>query len=754
MRIRPTILIVLLSVVLQTLTANATKFRDWPVWRLIDLSSGFGEYRLNRFHAGIDIRTAGKEGVKVYSVVDGYVWRIRTSYEGYGKGLYVKGNDGYIYVFGHLRDFSGKIDDTLKQLQLATKRYYQDFELPPGAIEVKAQQRLGYSGQTGAKAPHLHFEKRTPDNRPLNPLKHGFVLWEDYRPLISKVSFTLTDNYSLFPNGARTLTMDTEYHTETENFILATVPYFNRPFGILVDCFDRLRPGGMELNVYKLELFIDDSLRYQVTFDTLNFEHQRSVNLEYDLPKAAKKYKRSRRLFHQPGNEYPGSRSSDANGGVFGRSEDEKIGLHRCRIVAYDCYRSTRELNFDFVWGPADGLYRLDSTATDTLADTMSFYLAPAGHWPDLAIDSVSVFENIGDTWEVSRAGDISYLADGTVRFRTARPESGPPVLRLFAYSGGAVIPDLVFSGLQDNQENTDASAAINCEVISDGLLVTVNTEARLGASPRLELYYEDSLLGIEYPQFFNVNRYVAFISPRQQYARIDRIGFAWSNDPGEAVVTSIPADIYLVGAGVNGKIQVGDNFSVSIAREHLYRPRYVQLMLDDPEPGHFRLLPEVFVCAGDFEVAAVSSTSDPSTNSGICWYDDQDTQWVWLDNVYSPSEITAAAGGGGAYALLIDTVSPTIEKLSITNGLTYYNPMFSIDFLLSDSLSGFEDDRNILIELDGQWMIPEYNPNTRVCKTRPLKPLADGRHDLRVVVTDRAGNTTEQRLHFFVKRQ
>ena len=48
------------------------------------LSATFGELRNNSFHAGIDIKTQGVEGKRVYAVADGYVSRIGVSPFGYG----------------------------------------------------------------------------------------------------------------------------------------------------------------------------------------------------------------------------------------------------------------------------------------------------------------------------------------------------------------------------------------------------------------------------------------------------------------------------------------------------------------------------------------------------------------------------------------------------------------------------------------------------------------------------------------------
>ncbi|RME31760.1 MAG: M23 family peptidase, partial [Candidatus Zixiibacteriota bacterium] len=95
----------------------------WPLKYRIDLSNGFGEFREGRFHAGLDLRTGGRTGRRVVSPVDGYVWRVKMAYDGYGKGLYVKGDDGYVYVLAHLSRFVPAIERPVKLAQLAARRY-------------------------------------------------------------------------------------------------------------------------------------------------------------------------------------------------------------------------------------------------------------------------------------------------------------------------------------------------------------------------------------------------------------------------------------------------------------------------------------------------------------------------------------------------------------------------------------------------------------------------------------------------------
>jgi murein DD-endopeptidase MepM/ murein hydrolase activator NlpD len=51
-------------------------------------SSNFGENRDDHFHMGLDIKTGGAIGVEILAVEDGYISRIKSDFNGYGKALY------------------------------------------------------------------------------------------------------------------------------------------------------------------------------------------------------------------------------------------------------------------------------------------------------------------------------------------------------------------------------------------------------------------------------------------------------------------------------------------------------------------------------------------------------------------------------------------------------------------------------------------------------------------------------------------
>ena len=78
---------VLLILLLTVTAVYAGEGYLWPMKLVPDLSSRFCDYRQGHFHAGLDIRTRGKSGYRVYAVGDGYVYRVSMAHNGYGKDI-------------------------------------------------------------------------------------------------------------------------------------------------------------------------------------------------------------------------------------------------------------------------------------------------------------------------------------------------------------------------------------------------------------------------------------------------------------------------------------------------------------------------------------------------------------------------------------------------------------------------------------------------------------------------------------------
>jgi hypothetical protein len=164
------------------------------------LSGGMGDLRGNHFHAGLDIRTGGTEGVPVRAAADGYVSRMAVFTGGYGNLLVLRHPNGLSTYYGHLKVLNDTLGTYLRRAQYARQTF--EIDLRPGATEfpVRRGDVIALSGNTGGSGgPHLHFEVRDPNDNLINPLLYNFPeLTDDVPPYFERIALrTMTPDSRL-----------------------------------------------------------------------------------------------------------------------------------------------------------------------------------------------------------------------------------------------------------------------------------------------------------------------------------------------------------------------------------------------------------------------------------------------------------------------------------------------------------------------------------------------------------------------------
>ena len=161
------------------------------------LSGTFGELRSNHFHSGLDLKTQQREGLKVFAAAQGYVSRIRVSHYGFGKALYITHPNGYTTVYAHLKKFNPAIESYLKKAQYKKESFEIQLFPSKDALTVTQGEIVAFSGSTGGFiGPHLHYEIRDGNSKPINPLLFGIKVKDTKEPRINTLMVYPIDSTS------------------------------------------------------------------------------------------------------------------------------------------------------------------------------------------------------------------------------------------------------------------------------------------------------------------------------------------------------------------------------------------------------------------------------------------------------------------------------------------------------------------------------------------------------------------------------
>ncbi len=311
----------------------------------LKLSGTFGEFRPTHFHAGLDIKTQGKEGFKVSSIKAGSVLRIKVATTGYGKCLYIQHADGTTSVYAHLKKFATKIESFIKAYQYEKETFLTQKFLKLGEMTVEQGEVIGYSGNTGGSlGPHLHFEIRdTKAETPLNPLQLGFEIPDSIRPIVQGFY-----RYKKVENG---LSKKTQLPLEriNDSVYQADLQQLGGIHAFGIRLFDRQNLSYNRNGIYKAVVKVNGEEKFSYTFDKIDFRDGKKIDALIDYPTYREERIRIQKLFRDLDVDYSFLPKTASDGLV----NFEKDRAYQIEIVVEDYTHNKTYISF-YVEGKED----------------------------------------------------------------------------------------------------------------------------------------------------------------------------------------------------------------------------------------------------------------------------------------------------------------------------------------------------------------------------------------------------------------
>lgn len=701
----------------------------WPTDASRKITSSFAEYRSTHFHGGIDIGTNGQNGFNVFAVADGYINRIRIQTNGYGKMLFVKHHDGYVSTYAHLHNFNEEIKLIARAEQYRKGTYAIDLLLDSNKLPVKKGDVIAFTGETGVGPPHLHFEIRDENLNPINPLlSRNFEIEDNLSPTIKKIMIVPLTYNSYVDNRFESKYLS--YFTRSKGTLQIPQPIrLHGQIGFGVEAFDRSDGNWGNAGIYRMEMYIDDSLTFSMELNRVIAEETKQIGLHYDYPSNLQGRGKFQKLFIEQGNVLPFYNNNPAGTGII---DTEKLteGKHEYRIVCSDIRGNRTELKGTFIANhkPTILIERIDNQEVVIKGNNME----------SIAKCVVYGKRTFQSNWSQHTLQKSRFEYNGT---EINLPVNTKPydVIKLIAETNTGSESSPTFHFIK-KPIGPSHPIYIDTEVLKDYVRINITTPGVFTETPKLSIQ-EGETTRIISPEAIDLSKYTAAFVPADSIIG-ERVIKVSCEVNGKSATAEEIFTLYPIPADRAGSFYFDSNkLKISYDSGAVYKPIYLQIQTENGKHStRYKLSPQDVLLNRGIKVAVIPEIEDNINDLGL--YYRSTKGWIFQTNELDSNLKTLSTTLKrtlGEITIFKDEIAPSFGKLRIIpkkNGI-------SLSFRYYDNLSGVDTDE-IKLYIDDILVIPEIDGEHHRVWYQSEEPLSRGKHKLKITMKDRVKNEAE----------
>ncbi len=729
----------------------------WPTRLGKFYSSNFGENRDDHFHMGLDIKTGGKIGIEVLAIEDGYISRIRSDYNGYGKAVYQRTNSGHEVVYGHLESFIPVIEKIWKLQQAKRKSYNVDTQFSPRDFQIKKGDLIGFSGNTGNSfAPHIHLEYRSSKSEPLNPLIMAFELEDNTRPIAKKLAVIPISQQALV-NASPLPQIYPLFRDKSGIYHFADTLSVFGEFGFAIQAMDKRQGTNNIYQFHRIELFIDGQKEFELEYNKIPFKQGKFAKtiIQYDLERQNEG--EFQKLYRLPEHKKISIHTTD-HSGILGLAP----GVHNVIINIIDAFG-----NKTVVKGVVAGTFPMTLEAEEVYRDKKMVTLALIPRRGGLPIRDAIVYSFTPYGFADQK---LDFIKSEKVKkdFHITLPISSiqDRILQIIGINqlGGMVNP-YHWDDIKTKITALDVNPDLKISSTEHGLFFQITLDHFVKKTDAiLKLANDNTFMSYSMSQIqpcvYITDKLSHDVVRNMKYIDIE----IKSGDLSRQ--TRFHYNLKEVGPGRESYIFSNDrNCSMKTLPGTFYQENIVwinEVKEFAPIKKGFKLSPVYqlqpydLAIKGKFQVGIrYDKELAEHSNLGIYYYNSKKEKWI-----YSASEnnrrkliLTSVMETMDAITIIQDLDSPIINNIFPGNGGRYYaQDLNKISIQVDDYLSGIEsNESSFSLLLNEKNIYPSFQPIKKTISYNLDSPLNKGSHKIEFTVRDRMKNESSTTIYFTV---